>query len=285
MLLTDALTQTEGLTATEQRLAGYIQTHLASIPALSIEELAAKTYTSHSAIVRLAKKLGYAGYKELRVAIAQAAAAALQTPEPVDANFPFMPTDSTMTIAKKMADLTQAAVARALTQLQQADLTHAADLIDDAKRIFLFASGDSQIRARSLQNRLIKLNKFAVIADEYADEAWTAANLTEDDCAIFITYGGKTPRAEQLMQFLTNAGVPLLLLSGNVNSPLNQLADVALIITQKEFDVMKIGTFASQAAFDYVLNVLFALVYARDYQHHVGALRHKYQQLEDHQLS
>ena len=53
MALLEQFEQRTDLTETEQRIEDYIKGHLTDIPGMTIEQLAAFTYTSHSAIVRL----------------------------------------------------------------------------------------------------------------------------------------------------------------------------------------------------------------------------------------
>lgn len=279
MLLTDQLQQTDSLTDNEQRIAAYIAGNLNAVATMSIQELAAATYTSHSAIVRFAKALGYSGYRELRMAVVEAVHQNLTAMTDVDANFPFTPGDTAMAIAANMAELTIAAVNRAAMQLSEETLHEAAERINSAHRLFLFSIGDSQIRARSFQAKLTKINKFAVIAEEYGDMMWTAANLGPDDLALFISYAGMVPQHTQILQFLHRRGIPTLLITGNPESNQIQYATQTIAITQSEQDRIKIGTFASQASFEYILDTLFTIVYAKSYQHNLAQLKTNYTEL------
>ncbi|MER2132135.1 MAG: RpiR family transcriptional regulator, partial [Carnobacterium inhibens] len=50
-------------TNTEMRIADYIIQNITTIPTIYIEDLAKLTYTSHSTIIRLCKKIGYDGFR------------------------------------------------------------------------------------------------------------------------------------------------------------------------------------------------------------------------------
>jgi len=279
MLFTDKLKYAKNLTNNEQRISEYIQANLSAVSEMPIQKLAAETYTSHSAIVRFAKKLDYEGYRPMRHAITEAAQQQISQLNDVDANFPFKPNDSAIDIAKNLSDLTINAVTRTLTQLDDESLSQAATRIIKAKRLFLFAIGDSQIRARSLQSKLVKLNKFAIIADEYSDEIWTAANLNEDDLAIFLSYTGDGTSRLKVVKFLKKNHVPTLLLTGNPESKLVTYATQTIAITQDEYNVMKVSTFASQIAFEYLLDTIFAIVYSRSYQQNLISMKNNYDQI------
>ena len=271
MLLIDKLKIQADLTTTEKRIAEYILNHLAMIPAINVDELAKKTYTSHSSVIRLAKKMGYEGFRDFRVAISAIAHSNLYREEQVDANFPFLPQDSTQEIAKKMADLAVDTVKKTYAQLDHDILAASADLLAKAERIFLFA----QIRGRSFQNKLVKINKFLIVADEYSDEDWNAVNLTQKDCALFITYRARVPQYERILKHFLNENVPSVLLTGNARSNLIPLARQAIVFTQAEMDFIKVSTFSSQVAFEYVLDTLFSLIYAKNFNGNIQDLKNK----------
>lgn len=285
MLLIDKLRLQKDLTTTEKRIADYILQNLTTIPAINVAELANNTYTSHSSVIRLAQKMGYDGFRDFRIAVSEIAHSELYRSDPVDANFPFMPQDSTNDIAKKIADLTINTVQRTYAQLNEQVLDETVDLLAKADRIFLFAQGDSQIRARSFQNKLVKINKFLIIADEYADEDWNAASLTSRDCAIFITYRARVPQYERMMKHFLNENIPAVLLTGNSQSNLIPLAAQAIVFTQEEMDFLKVSTFSSQVAFEYILDTLFSLLYAKEFQQNLAAFKKKNEWIENGILS
>lgn len=285
MLLLDKLRRQKDLTTTEKRIADYILQNLTTIPAINVADLAKNTYTSHSSVIRLAQKMGYDGFRDFRVGVSEIAHSELYRPNPVDANFPFLPQDSTKEIAKKIADLTIHTVQRTHAQLEDHVLDEATNLLANAQRIFLFAQGDSQIRARSFQNKLVKINKFLIIADEYADEDWNAASLTSNDCAIFITYRARVPQYERMLKHFMNENIPSVLLTGNEQSNLISLATQSIVFTQEERNFLKVSTFSSQIAFEYILDTLFSLLYAREFEKNLATIKTKNELIENGRLS
>jgi len=279
--LIDQLKQQSDFTTTEKRIAAYILAHPQALTKIYLKDLAAKTYTSHSAIIRLAQKLGYQGFRDFQRTLTTELASQAQTAETVDANFPFTADDSVTMISKQLADLSASAIQTAQRQVDTVQLAQAAQLLAQAKRIFLFSQGDSQLRARSFQNKLVKVNRFALIAEEYADEAWNAANLTTDDCAMIISYAGTTKTHQQFASYFHEHHIPVVVLTGNPDSPLLDLATNSLLTIQDEYHFAKIGTFASQAAFEYVLNTLFAVMYAQEFEINLQGLQQKQQLMQN----
>ena len=127
----------------------------------------------------------------------------------------------------------------------------------------------------SFQNKLVKINNFLIVADEYSDEDSNAVNLTQKDCALFITYRARVPQYERILKHFLNENVPSVLLTGNARSNLIPLARQAIVFTQAEMDFIKVSTFSSQVAFEYVLDTLFSLIYAKNFNGNIQDLKNK----------
>ncbi|WP_058920290.1 MurR/RpiR family transcriptional regulator [Carnobacterium antarcticum] len=257
------------------RIADYIIQNITKIPTIYIEDLAKLTYTSHSTIIRLCKKMGYDGFRSFKDAISGVVYSQLHLPSEVDANFPFKQEDLTMDIAKNMANLTIDTIKKTLNQLDEDLLQSVAEILFKSKHIFLFSRGDSQVRARSFQNKLVKINRFAIISEEYADEAWNASNLTPKDCALFLSYSGTSPQYKRMLQHFSNKKIPTILITGNTESDLIKLTTKTIVVVQEEYDFVKVGTFASQVAFQYVLDTLYSILYAKEYSSNLEKLKEK----------
>lgn len=280
MFLLDKLQATDNLTANEQRIASFILEHIDEVPQMTIEDLAKKTYTSHSAIVRLAKKLDYDGFKEFKAEIVEIVYRNLHKIDNVNANFPFERGDNSEVIAKKMATLYTETIQRTVVQLNYSLMEQMAKVLLKAKRIFIFAQGDTQIRCRGFQNKLMKINKFPIIGEEYADEDWVAANVTAEDCVLILSYSGRIKQYERFLQLFHDNKITSMLITGNAKGAFNHLADYVQVVTQTEYAFWKIGTFSSQIAFQYVLDTLFSIMYSQNYQKNMVNLKNKYQLLK-----
>lgn len=68
-MIFEQLTEMKGFTHQEQAVARYILEHTEAILPMSAEELAKASYTNKATVIRLSKKLGLAGYQELKFQI------------------------------------------------------------------------------------------------------------------------------------------------------------------------------------------------------------------------
>lgn len=275
MALLKKLEQKQNFTDTEIRIADYILINLEDVPNMYIKELAENAFTSHSAIIRLCQKLGFSGYRNFKVTLIHEIQSNKHTFAHVDPNFPFLPNDSSINIAKKMADLTIETIRKTLVKLDKNQLNKAVEMIKNANRIYLFGSGDSQIRARSFQNKFVKINKHLIIADEYGETTWNALNLDKTDCAMFISYAGHSIFHLKILKYLAAMKIPTIILTGNSESTMSKLCELTLEVPYDEYDFLKVGTFSSQISFEYILDTLFSIVYAKDYTKNLHNLKKK----------
>ncbi|MBM7656285.1 MurR/RpiR family transcriptional regulator [Neobacillus cucumis] len=275
MTLLKKLEQKKGFTDTEERIADFILKSLEDIPNMYIQELAESTFTSHSAIIRLSQKLGYSGYRDFKVALIHEIQSNKHAIADVNPNFPFLPTDSSLTIAKKMADLMIETIRKTLFKLEGDQLYKAVEIVRNAKRIFLFGNGDSQIRARSFQNKFIKIDKHLIIADEYGEATWNALSMDQLDCAIFISYAGNSEPHLKILKYLSSLKISSIMLTGNPESTMSKLCDLIIEVPDDEYDFFKIGTFSSQIAFEYILDTIFSVIYANEYTRNLDNLKKK----------
>lgn len=253
-------------TTTEQIIANYILENTTLMENISIQELAKRTFTSNASIIRFVQKLGIKGFKEFRIQLLKSLEQ-LDLEAEINPNIPFEGNSSLMKISEDIMHLSQQAIKETYHLLNEAQLMQMTKHLYHAKRIFLFASGDSQIRAESFQNKLWKINKYAILAKDREEWALNAANLLIDDCAFFISYDAKSANDLFAAQMIKERGIPILLLTSFPDSELGKLSDVIITVSRLETtETEKIATYSSQAAFEYILNVLFSTLYQMEYQ-------------------
>lgn len=281
MNVLEQLTAKKDFTDTEKRLAEYILAHQEEMAEMNISDLAKKAYSSHSAVVRLAKKLGFAGYREFKIALAKAFQESRHITSQVDPNFPFRPSDNAAKIAKQVADLCIESIRKTFSGLDNQVLDQVAQLLLSSQRVFLFGTGDSQIRARSFQNKFNKINRYLIVADEYGESEWSAMNVTQADLAIFISYSGESRSYRKFIQYLNRKKIKTVLLTSNRESTLAQFSQLCIEVPAGELENVKVGTFASQISFEYVLDTLFSVMYSKDYTTHLVDLKNKERVLDE----
>lgn len=129
MELLKKLENKEVFTDTERKIVDYIIENVEDIPNMYVKQLASLTYSSHSAIIRLSKKLGFSGYRDFKIALIHEIQSNKHTLGSVDASFPFLQKDTSTIIAKKIAELSIETIRKTLNTLDKKTLNEAIKFI------------------------------------------------------------------------------------------------------------------------------------------------------------
>ena len=118
----------ESMGRAERLAADYLLSHTEDVLALSITELASRCGTSEATLVRLSRRLGYGGYQELKLALAQDAEHRTVTPNIEDS-------DSCYAIFEKVCNDAYLSLERTKRMISGEALERAANLLASAGRI------------------------------------------------------------------------------------------------------------------------------------------------------
>ena len=271
MLLSEKMKQTDFSNA-ESALVEYILVKGTAIEPLTIKEIAEANYVHPSTLIRVAKKLGYKGWLELREEFL-AEQTYLQTYfEDVDANFPFQTNDGLMTIANKIASLERTTIDDTLSLLNHDDLQKAKQLLLNAKQIKIFGSNANLLISQDFALKMRRIQKNVVMSQTMGEDAYEAFNSQEDTCAILISYTGENGFIMQIAKILQKQNIPIIALTSIGENTLASFSQSVLRMTTRERLYSKIGNFTINSSICYLLDVLYSCVFAENYQKNLNHL-------------
>ena len=107
----------------------------------------------------------------------------------------------------------------------------------------------------------------ACIVNVFGDLA-LVAGLHKEDCAILISYSGNSERRLPLkvIPILEEAGVPIIAITGMGDNLLRQHATCVLSMSSRERLYTKISNFATEESINFILNMLYACYFSKDYE-------------------
>ena len=271
MLLSEKMKQTDFSNA-ESALVEYILAKGTAIEPLTIKEIAEANYVHPSTLIRVAKKLGYKGWLELREEFL-AEQTYLQTYfEDVDANFPFQTNDGLMTIANKIASLERTTIDDTLSLLNHDELQKAKQLLLNAKQIKIFGSNANLLISQDFALKMRRIQKNVVMSQTMGEDAYEAFNSQEDTCAILISYTGENGFIMQIAKILQKQNIPIIALTSIGENTLASFSQAVLRMTTRERLYSKIGNFTINSSICYLLDVLYSCIFAEDYQKNLNHL-------------
>lgn len=145
------------------------------------------------------------------------------------------------------------------------DLKKAVNLIINATSIVLYAESPNNYLAELFKRKLLSIGYRAVVVKD--DEAGlVTGTLTKNDCTIIISYSGTSnSRAIRHINLLKANHIPVIGITSDTQNYLREKADVDLLIATEENLYTKIASFQTEASIEFILNILFALVFQKNY--------------------
>ena len=208
-----------GFNPVEARIAAAILEDPVLVSHESILSLAQRTSVSTGSVVRFARLMGLAGYRDLKLALAAAAAQQVTSPPRLG-------------ISRLQASLDEQirAITMAADSIDQMALEEAAFVISRARQVDLTATGSTAAIAHSLLFSLTLLGLRARFLPDAAEQGAAAGFLTADDCLIAVSVSGKTRPVVDAAQRAHAAGATVIALCGSSRAPLLRHAPLSLVI-------------------------------------------------------
>lgn len=260
------LERKDNLSHSESDIANFILANPNDTLNMSIYDLAERTLSSTSTIVRLCKKLGFSGFKELKVQLAYSIANHKEKENFIDFNTPFLSSDSEIDIAKKIATVSTEAIIETQALLNQKDLSHATHLLVNATNILGIGVSECFIRLNVFKSKLLKINKYIKLVDLQAEQFFLASYSNKNDVAILVSYSGETAEIVNDAKILHKNGAKIIAITSSLQNTLSNLSDVTLLIPNDEQTQNNFSNFSSQISIEYVLNVLYSCLYKQNYK-------------------
>ena len=247
----ELLQQHQGdLTKSGRTVAEYLLQHAGEAQYLSISSLAKECCVAEATVFRFCRALGFEGYHEMRIALAQAnATGALvnqRVPEP-DAD--------TATLCEHASALLMTTINGTQNALSPEAVDRASELLRKARQVYCLGQGGSMLIANDICARFACIStKFRTAGDSHL-QLVTASLMTPEDVVLFVSYSGATRDMLETLRTAKAAGAKIILLTHYEDSPGAKLADVVLLCGAQE-SPLDSGNIPIKVALLYVAEVL-----------------------------
>ncbi|MDO4535229.1 MAG: MurR/RpiR family transcriptional regulator [Clostridium perfringens] len=263
MLITEKLEQ-YNFAASEQILIDYILEKKELIKDKTTKQIAKETFTSASTLVRIAQKIGFSGWNELKDSYLQELEYLNRHFSHIDANIPFSKDDSLVSIANKLAVLNTEAINDTLSLINHSDLKKAIEIIKNSSYINLFAVSNNLLISQEFKYNMAKINKRVEIPNQ-GDLDFTAYLMDKDSCALVISYSGETKDLIKIIKTLKKRNIKIVAITSIGDNSLSLQADCVLRICTREKLYSKIATFTTTNSIQYILDVLYSCIFSLEY--------------------
>jgi DNA-binding MurR/RpiR family transcriptional regulator len=238
----------------------------------TITEFSGVSGTSEATIVRTSRALGFAGYSQMRFALAAAVAKELaRAPErlvPGDLG----PDDPLTDVIAKVARAESEALADTAAQLDPDQLGEVVTAIAAARRVNVYGVAASGLVASDMSQKLLRIGLSSHPFSDAHLALTSAALLRLGDVVVAISCSGETPDVLVPARTAAEAGALIVAITNNPRSSLARLADHTLVSAGRE-TAFRPGALASRISQLLIVDCIFVGLAQRTYDAADAAIR------------
>ena len=211
----------------EKKVADWLFSHSGEILPYSITDLASKCDSSEATIVRFSKRLGYSGYQELKLFLAQEYEKKVIVPNITGA-------DDCFSIFEKVCNDAYMSLERTKKTLSADSMTRAAKAISEARRVVIIGLGTSAQVAEDASNKFLRAG---CNSSAYADthmQAIAVSQLKAGDVVIGISQSGSSKDIVEAMKTARSHGATTISITSKERSPIARQSDILLLTDTEE---------------------------------------------------
>lgn len=251
------------LSRSELQIADWIIAHPEKAALATSQALAEHAKVSQSSIVKFTQKIGFRGYSEFKLALAEELGRklAFQT-TPLHSNI--LADDPLAVIAQKLVQAKTEAMFHTTNALSFPHFNQAVQWINLANRVQIIGIGGSALTAKDLAFKLLKLGITALTEQDSHVQIATARTLGAQDVQIVISFSGERKEILIAAEAAKQQGASVIALTSPKKNRLRELADLSFDTIADESE-HRSSSIASRTAQNVLTDLLFiTLVQQRD---------------------
>lgn len=266
-MILERLKAKEGFTHQEQAVAEYILKHMEDIQGMSSEELARASYASKATVIRLCKKLGVAGYPELKYQLVSEMVQNIRVNQLLNKE-PITEKSTYQDILDTLPKLYDKAITDTRLCMDKNVITRIFNRIKVAERIDIYGSGISYILAQSAAFKFATLG-MECSAYESVNAHYLSAAKKQKSVSFIITFTGANRSMIDVARYLKKTTDTYVVgIIGRHNEEMKKWCDEMVEIPSRD-SLLSLKVVTSFTATTYVLDIFFSMYLAQHYENHV----------------
>lgn len=250
----------DSYTATEKLIAEYILEN--DILQDSAQALGEKTNTSAAAIIRFSKKIGFKGFSDLKMNLAQST-----KEEKQEVDLIFEPEDNISTLVEKGCRLNMNTVLKTYQLINIDTLEASIDLLNNASTIYLFGVGGSSVIGLDIYQKLMRIGKKVIYNADLHVQMTFAQSMDQNDAALIISYSGSTTGLVDVARVLYEKQIPFISITQINSNPISKLSTYSLKVPSEE-KALRIGAVSSRISSFVITDLLYYGVFKKNFEEH-----------------
>lgn len=260
MNILDSLKNRQRFSENEQAIATYVIEHPEQAAKLSSRELARRTFTSPTAVLRFCKKLGFENYNDFKVNIVSELKSVNLATTLISEHEPAVNT------LNKLATLEAQVIEETKRKASPETLDAIANAIVSNPYIDIFARDCNAQVARYAAHNFTMAGRITTVLENMDKMIYSTWELPRDHTVFLISKSGEDHVIVAAAEQMRMRKIPLIAITADTSSRLANISDYTLEgFYYPQFE--KFGDIVFSSAAKYLLDVLFVMAFSKDVEH------------------
>jgi RpiR family transcriptional regulator, repressor of rpiB and als operon len=246
------------LTPLEGKVASDILARKDIDEATPLRSVAEGSGVSEAMVVKVAKKLGFAGFRDFRQGLVD-----YYNSDTAGLHSEIGPQDTAGQIVQKVFRTAMQALEETFAILDLEAFERAAEYLHRARQRDFYGLGGSAQIARDVSHKFLRIGVRSSVFDDAHMMVMSAALLGHDDVAIAFSHSGSTTAVIEAVELARRNGARTIAVTNYADSPLARIVDVVLCSTAQNNPLLGENATARIAQLN-LLDALFVAVAQRD---------------------
>ncbi len=212
----------------EKRIADWLLAQPDGVLPLTITEFAKACQSSEATVVRFSRRLGFAGYQDFKISLAQESGAGAKVAAKIEEE------DSCYEIFQKICNDAYLSLERTKKAIPPKRLDDAAEALANANKIVLIGLGASAAVAQDMANKLLRAGCNAIAYTDTHMQAIAVSFLGEGDVLVGISHSGASKDIVEGMRSARLGGATTICITGTERSPILKQSDIRILTDTEE---------------------------------------------------
>jgi DNA-binding MurR/RpiR family transcriptional regulator len=224
----------------------------------SLRDVASDADVSDAMVVKIAKKLGFTGFRQMRAGLID-----YNRSDSAALFHELSPDDDTGQIIEKVFRTSVQALEETMAIIDVAAFERAAGLLAGARHRDFYGIGGSAQIARDVAHKFLRIGLRVNVHDDVHMMLMSASLLGTDDVVLAFSHSGNTTAVLEPVELARRNGARVVAITNYADSPLAVAADIALCATARGSALLSENAAARIAQLN-VLDALFVAVTNHD---------------------
>lgn len=243
------------LSKAEKKVADVVRNNPEETVLATVTDLSEMAGVGETSVIRFSRKLGFRGFHEFKLSVAQDL---VDRPQSVS-NVDIEAEDDIMTIAHKVTIKHEILLKNTLDLINVDHLQAAVDKLLAANKIYVYGVGSSGITALDLHYRLMRIGMNVEAHRDAHIIAMSAALVKKGDLVFGISTSGSTRDLVDPVREAKKNGADVICLTSHLRSPIAAYADTVLLMPSREMPIDG-GALSTKYTQVHLLNILTTLL-------------------------